>query len=405
MWRKRLLVSGLAVLVLLGVGVYVYQNVVFEEHRRHVGFQGNAGSNGFLAMQRLTERLGGEFVLFFGLRRFDLLPKAGVTMFLRLGGEDSGSKQIEDLLRWVEQGNHLVLSFHGLQRSAEEYFGVKECDAEQSTTEPSKGQAIDSPSGGEDAESKPISLSLPDAEKSFLVALPRNACLVDVDGDADMIGLANNAPVMLRYKAGEGLVTVVWDFWTFDNHQLRRNEHASFYWYLASQLAGTPTVFFVRRLDDRTLLDLLFTYALGAMIAIAAFIVFWIWRIGVRFGPIEPDTIEARRSLMEHLRAVGRFKWKGGGSADLLAALRGLLQQRLMQIDSALPQLPPRERISAVAKLAGMKAETVSYGLQHLPRAAEDFKHTVQILASLFRALSPARLRTPAKQNKRKRWR
>ena len=87
-------------------------------------------------------------------------------------------------------------------------------------------------------------------------------------------------------------------------------------------------------------------------LAVAALVALWLWRIAPRFGPVQPDPPPARRRLLDHLRASGRFYWAQGLRGRLIVAARDAALRRIARAQPDFAQAGQAERTARVAALA-----------------------------------------------------
>jgi len=92
-------------------------------------------------------------------------------------------------------------------------------------------------------------------------------------------------------------------------------------------------------------------------IAGAALLALWLWRIAPRFGPVAPDAPPARRRLLDHLRASGRYYWALDLRERLLIAARDAALRRVLRAQPEFAAARPQERAARLAALAGVSVE------------------------------------------------
>ena len=98
-------------------------------------------------------------------------------------------------------------------------------------------------------------------------------------------------------------------------------------------------------------------HAAAVLVAGAVLLAAWLWRIAPRFGPIAPDPEPARRRLLDHLRASGRFQWSAGGAATLAEAAREAALRRVARAQPDFAGLSPAERSARLAASFDLPAE------------------------------------------------
>jgi len=78
-----------------------------------------------------------------------------------------------------------------------------------------------------------------------------------------------------------------------------------------------------------TLFNIIFDYLWTALIGLSIIIALWLLVSFRRFGPLIPEKIASRRSLLEHIDASGRLLWSSGEKQCLVDAARNKLYQRI----------------------------------------------------------------------------
>jgi hypothetical protein len=129
------------------------------------------------------------------------------------------------------------------------------------------------------------------------------------------------------------------------------------------------------------------------------FLVLWLWSAAPRLGPVAPDPQRARRRLLDHLRASGRFQWAHGGAQLLVDAARDACLRRIAGAHPELLAAPEVERAARLAELMGLDAEQSRLLFaRKAPTSMTDFLHTVSLYHTVHERLA---LRKPASQNSR----
>jgi hypothetical protein len=72
---------------------------------------------------------------------------------------------------------------------------------------------------------------------------------------------------------------------------------------------------------------------------------------------VRPDPSPARRRLLDHLRASGRFYWAQGMKGRLVAAARDAALRRIARVQPDFAQASQAERTALVAALAQIPPE------------------------------------------------
>lgn len=102
-----------------------------------------------------------------------------------------------------------------------------------------------------------------------------------------------------------------------------------------------------------------------AVISLVCLLLLLLWAAVRRFGPILPQPVNERRSLMEHIDASGVWLWKAnGGRQQLLSAARSDTMAVLARRAPALVRMAPDRMAAALAVAAGLEASHVIEALQ-----------------------------------------
>ncbi len=330
MMNARVLVP-LAVLVLAGLGVlWFLENFEKVPVKERVGPSGEARLRDFLAAERFAERMGLPARELRSVVDLDSLPARGVLV-LPNRRQAIDAPRITRLLNWVNAGGHLIAEaeFPGLDDRLLAALGVER--------EPRKISV------------KPLVLE--DGERRLTVLF------------VSRIGLRAAAPLrfqvgdqLLTFARGRGLVTVTTSLDFARNAAIGTHDHAELLWRLLS-LAPSPSLQVFSRPERLSLWSFLARHAAPALVAALLLLVFWLWRIAPRFGPVPADAPPARRRLLDHLRASGRYLWTQGLRARLAAAARDSALRRLSRAQPDFAFASATEKAARLAALAGVPLE------------------------------------------------
>lgn len=367
-------------LIVGGVGLcalvfWFTQTYTLQKERVWVGMQGEARVNQLLAARLLLQRMGARVQESSDLHRLDDFPSTG-TLFFAADRSQLDPSQVRRLMLWVKRGGHLVVAA-GPARHRDQLLDAA-------------GVHVSA-----DADSKPSlgpeDVELPDG--SHVRAVLRSPVVLDAaPGATDWRHTYRGATRMLQLPTGDGLITVMSTFRPFTNREIGRFEHAELLWWLASEDERPVPVWLVRHLDLQSLPQWLVKNALPVVVALAIFLLLWLWRVIPRFGPIQPDPQPDRRSLSEHLRAVGRFYSMQRKLPTLLQSLR---QDGLDLLDQKAPEtrgLDGAARLKSAARLSGLRARDLLHAFTAEIRTPHDFTLATRTLSQFRHRLSlPAR--------------
>jgi hypothetical protein len=332
--RPALTAALLAVLV-LGGAWWFFTNFERVPAKEWVGYQGEARRNSYLAAERLLARLGlavrhaktpGE------LRE---LPVNG-TLILPDRRDALAPDERRRLLAWVDAGGHLILEDEDHRRPDPvlDALGVKRKAAPKSAPEGS------------------IEIRLPHAPAPLTVRMHAQQTLEAPQAEVTVRG--KSATHLVHFPRGRGRVTVLNDFAFMRNPARGAGGPPAGQRELTRFQPGTAAVFVFDNPEKLSLARWLADHAWAVLAAAALLLALWLWSIAPRFGPLAPDPEPARRRLLDHLRASGRFQWSTGGGVALAESARDAALRRVARAQADFAGLGEREREARLAEAFGL---------------------------------------------------
>ncbi|MCC6609731.1 MAG: DUF4350 domain-containing protein [Burkholderiales bacterium] len=369
MSREGIWTAALAALVGLGA-IWFFMNFERVTVRERVGMSGEARRNPYLALQRLSGRMGQPARELRTLADLGRLPARGVLLLPRPRG-DLGRLERDRILGWVAQGGAIVVEAEPA-RTADpilDALGVRR-------VRPSEAIA-----------SRPRQVTLAGSDDALLVSLPAAQLLESKHAKHSVD--AKDGALLVQIPYGRGLATVLVDLAPLRNDAIGRHDHAEFGWRLARAGGAGGWLLVFDNPEKLSLVDWLRAHAAHALAAAAAFIALWLWRTAPRFGPIAPDPERARRSLLDHLRASGRFLWAAGQGALLAEAAREAALRRLQYAHPDFAGLSASEQRARLAATFGFGEEEARQVLApQTPRTIPDFVRGVRVCQAIHERLA-----------------
>lgn len=334
--REALLMILIAVIGLSSVAWFLSTHEKVTE-QTWTGFRGEAKRNPWLAAQRFLNRVGMPAKELRTLPDLRKLPPRATLIIPKAHHTISGHLR-EEILGWVRQGGYLIVEseYPAQKDPLVEAFGVQR--------EAIKFDEFDEEAEGIDTLELTI-ITLPNATEAAKLDVQGN---VTLNSESAWFRAENQyGIILLALRVGEGMVTVANDLDYFSNRSIGSLDHAQFLWDLVqlrndAQAAMTgksddlktavkepyPVLFF-NRPAKLSLTDWLQKHAWAPLSGGIAALLLWLWRVIPRFGPTMPDVERARRRLLDHLRASGRFLWSNGHATRLLEASRNACVKRI----------------------------------------------------------------------------
>jgi hypothetical protein len=334
--RQRLLVLG-ALAVVEIVAAWFYSNFDRVYVKVPIPMSGEARLRPFLAAERFAMRMGLRSQEKRSLPEIDSLP-AGGSLLLPARRQAIDPKRLGRLVSWVERGGHLIVEAEllGVADPLLDRLGVRRATGPRSA--------------------KPIAVETPGSGRYLSVLLPGSLNLQPPVSKVRVLAGTPTAAKLVSFPRGRGMVTATATLDFARNEHIGEQDHAEFLW-LVLQLTGAREFDVFFRPERLSLWGFLADNASAGLIAAAALMALWLWRIAPRFGPLAPDPPPARRRLLDHLRASGRYFWASGLRERLVSAAREAALRRFARQHPDFPAAPPAEQAARLAAAAGISRE------------------------------------------------
>ncbi|MDA8094502.1 MAG: hypothetical protein M0T84_11475 [Betaproteobacteria bacterium] len=168
----------------------------------------------------------------------------------------------------------------------------------------------------------------------------------------------------LQYLVGKGIITVLSDGQFMENPHIGAWDNAAFFWAL-THFHRSGEVWLVYSADMPSLAAWLWSHAWAAVTSSVALLAVWLWTKGQRFGPRIAQPPLARRRLLEHIDASGRFLWRSGRHTKLVEGARRALLEQLEWRYPGVAHLPTGQQREYLARLSGVAPEIIEDALGH----------------------------------------
>ena len=391
MTARRGFITALLFACLAAAAIWFLSNFERRTESEPVGFQGKARYDRWLAAQRLLQRMGAQAQVVHSLPELGGLPPSA-TLLLARGRQSFTPQTRQNILDWVRQGGRLVVEAEPPYQPDPllDALGIRRKVV----------KTADDRKGNDDGRDNPalVEIALPADLAPVTVRMNGHIDLQTGGALARFGGRQATAVLLLQYRPG--YVLVLNEFDALSNRSIGMYDHAEFLWRIAQVDQGTPSVFFFSDPRKLSLVEWLRTNAWSAVAGSALFLLVWLWHAVPRFGPIASDPERARRRLLDHLRASGRFLWAHGGSQLLVDAAREACLRRIARVHpdliAAAGTEHEAERVARLAELLGLDAEQSRMLFsQKAPTRMIDFLHTMRLYQTVHERLA---LKRPATQ-------
>jgi hypothetical protein len=362
---------------LMGLSAWWFtQNFGFTKERVRVGYSGEARVNPLFAARLLLERLGLSVQQQTQLGKIDKLPRRA-TVILAADRSDMDPVVARNLLGWVEHGGHLVVGVeHPLPR--DHLLGFLGVDANWNTK--ADRLAVGQRPGAD-------TVTFPDGTQFRLDLFP-SPRLTDEDENSSWHYESRGGARILEFIWGEGRITVFSTLRPLTNPAIGQYDHAALLWYLVGGEGAQGEVFLIRNLESQSLLAWLRTHAAAAVVATGVFLLLALWRVVLRFGPLTPTSEPDRKSLLEHIRALGRFYSDQKQMPGMLKLLREDCLELFARRVPEARGLEGAEQLREGARLTGLPPRELLHAFSAPAATPHEFSIVVRTLANFRRLLS-----------------
>jgi hypothetical protein len=356
--KRQHVIGGLLALFVVAIVAWIATNSYWEEYDWHSGLQGEALTNPFYAAQRLAGELGAHTRL-----RHELVAVPPPNAIIVVGSWNWNiiPERRERLERWVSDGGRLVASQSLLaDQKFDEWAGVTRTPSKDKDKVVKKFPCLP---GVECAAPETPSAQEPDkANRRWTICDLSEFNYLSTSRKVSwrLTDMHSRAQV-LRIPIGRGSVTIL-NADPFREDALTCGDDARLF-VSATQLRPGDHIEFLTEESGASLLDLIWKYGAPVVLLSAALIALWLWRSGVRFGPLMAEPDLARRSLAEQIRGTGKFTLRFGGGRALHAAVTRALDETAAHQVPHYGRLSGDERLATLAPLTGLNAHDLAAAL------------------------------------------
>lgn len=406
---NRVLIGVLVTItVIIGVALGYWYNQWYNENYEkvtkefNVGFHGEARTNPLLAAQRFFEAYHITASSHEGIAQ---TPPVDTTLIIPTPRLQMGEVEAHRYLHWIEQGGHMVISATNYYSTRGERpdplleaVGVGLVENTFTATDPDINED-DSDEFEPDSEEKRPSIFLHD-DKIYVDWPGRDDLLTVQMDDAYRLDISEAKPkvilaledeigvYLVRLRIGQGVLTIVYNSRFMSNTQIGKHDHAAFLWWLA-QLNDAPHAIWLVYSDDMpSLLTWLWRNARMAVISLALFLCLWLWYASKRFGPLLQARSSARRRLLEHVEATGRYFWANNHGQRLYSGVQHNLTRAIERRHPAWLSLSPAKLHQRLADISRLPVTQIQQAMTYTDAHNEhEFTKAIQTLEHIRKSL------------------
>lgn len=342
--------------VVAGLSWLAYNRLDYRIEEVDKGYSGEALRNPLLAAEYFLRRMGQDAE---EIKLFSHKPKTlndADSLLIPSDRIAFDRRRSEDLMQWVKSGGHLIVTGRAYKVS----------------DKVSRDHLLDSLGmhiawkivEGEDVDQdQPVNVAIEDEDYFWQIDF-LDYQVIEVDSDFDQHVLwtieENDRIHGVQLQIDRGRITLLSDLRMFRNDYIDRYDHAEFLFSLSNdQLASSSAGVFYYSLyeDHMSLLEWLNDNAQPLLYSTLLLIVFSLWMIIPRFGPLINVEQPVRRRFMDHLSASGNYHWRMGHYSSLLMSVR---KQLTSNIRAQYPEWMNMSRVDQLAQLSNLSGLTSS---------------------------------------------
>jgi len=427
---RLLLIIGLAVIALLGWGIY--SSIEFYDDKEQTSWSLQALRNPYLAAQQFMQQSDIDSVEADSLIGLNTLDGVA-TVLVTDANQVVNPRQLEQVLNWLKNGGNLIVTANSIGNSHDlllEEFNVGVTWRGQNDNTEDEDPAGDDQQNKEDSSEKDkpsISESLrkynqqidegktPEEIAQFT---GENDSLTTIDfGDdignleiafgsyrvlthpySDGIDVDESIPQpfswsaseygihLMQFNVGSGLLTIISDPSIWTSSRIDQHDHAYLLWVLSSK-DGDLAILHPTLRDS--IWDLIANNAPEFLIALGLSIVLCLWYLGHRFGRIVPRDTSGGRALSEHFSATANYLWQRKASKQLIEPVRHQIFRRasILLPEFASASRDPERQIKLISRHCGLEVATVNIALNAKDFNETSFVRTVKLLKYIEQSL------------------
>ena len=375
MKNSRVIIVTVIALVVVGllVGAFLF---FFEPVEKEIktGYSAEAKRNRFLAAQRFMKQLGIESEIIRGIDKLHNLPAGNDILIATYSHRFEQVKIKDELLEWVNQGGHLILELKPFNRTDD--LEVETPFLDELGVKPKRSNTL-----LRNINRENIEITVYKNSEPLTVSFQPYHTLEVTKEDPVLLYKDSNGTHLVEYYVGAGLVTILSELDLWRNQNIGDHDNAAALAHIVGENPGKVWVLF--GVSMPTLFELMWKHGSEAVIALALLLLLWLWAMYNRFGPRVEFNEQQRRSLLEHLDAVGQFEWRYHRANTILGTVRQELHQL---IETRYPRWQKKSQIEQcewLAKRTSLPEQDINLALTANSDHQTSFTRYIKILQTI----------------------
>lgn len=170
---------------------------------------------------------------------------------------------------------------------------------------------------------------------------------------------------LLQFRHGSGTFTALSSSELWRNDEIGQADHAYFLAYL---VPDQSTVHFFYNITSPSLWQMLKANFAELLLALAALLILWLWRAGLRVQSVREEVTTQRRLFAEHLRASAEFLVSRGQYRKLLQPVQEDIEAQMRPFHPGFSQLDTTTQVSLLAVRTEVPKETIQTWINYVEK-------------------------------------
>ena len=365
--KKTALIISIIVFAIIGLSSwYFLANFKRVTKERDLPMQGEARYNPLYAL-KLSLRAMGQQVE--SHARFDfnsLQLKPGDTLLLYSPPNGLSEDQIKQILAWIENGGHLIISSPSLIFQTDDVTIFTELGISPGSTD-------------EDCFSS-------------LAVNPKNSSAFcgdlfyvdDTEWYSALHGDIDSGFSLGRMAWGDGGITIVSSLNFMNNFELKENGARQLTYQILADSIGKGRFHLIYDTDISPLWLLILKHGWTLLVPSLVLLFAWLIYCSQRFGPLQASPNPDRRALLEHISATGEYMFHRQLGHELHLAVLNMFTTRLRRRDPMTAALTGEAQIQALAERSKIDPQKIRQAFKPGSlRQKENFFNSIATLIQL----------------------
>lgn len=380
------MIYGLVIVAFVFLGYWFYTKLEYHTVEKDQGYQGEAQVNDYLAAEFYLLSMGQRASKIKLFTDKQVALNANDTLFIPSTRIAFDARRSAEIMDWVKSGGHLIIT------------GRVETENDVSQRDhilESIGLYIKRQSLNEISTQNETPVDIVTMNDDFL----------SVDFD-DYLVIAKTAQFKsevvwsiededrthgLQIVQGKGRITLLSEMRSFKNEYISGYDHAAFLFFLSgTQLNKSKQGVFYYSLyeDQMSLLQWLWINARLFMLSFITFLVFVLWVLIPRFGPLIDVQLPNRRQFLDHLTASGNYHWRQGDYTRLINDVRKQLSHLIKIKYPEWSVLSRQDQLVHLADISKLELPIIENALFNTEiQKVDDFIIKIKVLEKLRKSL------------------